>query len=182
MLRENVAGRLLTTSEAALTLTEILVAIAVIGILASLLIPTLTAAKRKANSVRCISNLRQLGIAVRLYADDNDGRLPRARGFAQSETNEAGGLPVIQQVLAPQLRGVRAVFKCPGDKGGVFEREGSSYEWNTSLNGGILHRIGQDRPEGNVTKTFLLRDREGWHSRGRRNAVFADGHVGPDGL
>jgi prepilin-type processing-associated H-X9-DG protein len=89
-------------------------------------------------------------------------------------------LPVIHQVLSPQLRGVHDAFKCPEDEDGVFERDGSSYEWNVSLNGRILHRIGQDRPEENATKTFLLRDREGWHPRGRKNAVFVDGHAAPD--
>jgi prepilin-type N-terminal cleavage/methylation domain-containing protein/prepilin-type processing-associated H-X9-DG protein len=165
---------------AAFTLIELLVTVAVIGVLAALLMPALSSARRKADSARCISNLRQLGIAARLYADEIDGRLPRARAFAQTGTNIAGGLPTIQQVLSPQVRGVGDVFKCPRDKGGLFERDGSSYDWNASLNGRILHRIGQDRPDESSSGTFLLRDREGWHSRGRRNAVFVDGHAGPE--
>jgi len=167
---------------AAFTLIELLVTIAVIGVLAALLMPVLSSARRKADSARCISNLRQLGIAVRLYADENESRLPRAPAFGQSGTNTPSGLPLIQQVLLPQVRGVRDVFKCPRDKGGVFERDGSSYEWNTSLNGRILHRIGQDGSGEDIGKTYLLRDREGWHSHGRRNAVFVDGHTGPETL
>ena len=157
--------------------------VAVIGILASIFMPAVKSAKRRADSARCISNLRQLGISVRLYADENDGRLPTARAFGQTGTNVVGrDSPVIQQVLVPQMRGARDVFECPENKRGVFERDGSSYEWNTLLNGRILHRIGQDRPDENMTKTFLLRDREGWHPRGRKNAVFADGHAGPENL
>ncbi len=153
---------------------------ALIGILASLLMPALSSAKRKANSARCISNLRQLGIAARLYADQNEGRLPRARRYGQSETNTTGALPAIQEVLASHVSGVSNVFKCPGDKGGVFDREGSSYEWNVSLSGRILHRIADGRHD--ESQTFLLRDREGWHPRGRKNAVFIDGHAGPESL
>jgi prepilin-type N-terminal cleavage/methylation domain-containing protein/prepilin-type processing-associated H-X9-DG protein len=166
----------------AFTLVELLVTVAVIGILASLLMPALSAAKRKADSTRCVSNLRQLGIAARVYADENDGLLPRVRDSGQFQTNAASSLPTIQQVLAPNLHGARDVFKCSADKAGVFAREGSSYEWNTALSGRILHRIGQDRPNEDRTKTFLLRDLQGWHPSGRRNAVFADGHAGPEGL
>lgn len=157
----------------AYTLIELLVTVVIIGVVASLLMPVLGAAKRKAKSARCLSNLRQLGIATRLYADENEGRLPRARPFAQ-ETNAIDRLPLIQQVLAPQVAGVRDVFRCPEDRKGVFEREGSSYEWNGSVSGRILYRIGE---EGG-SKTFLLRDREAWHFRGRKNAVFVDGHAG----
>ncbi len=156
----------------AFTLLELLLVIVAITVIAGLLLPVLNSARRKASSTRCISNLRQLGIAVRLYGDENDGRLPSAQAFRQSQTGAGTGLPRIPQ----------DVFKCPEDKRGIFEGEGSSYEWNTSLNGRILHRIGQDRPDESAWKTFLLRDREAWHPRGRRNAVFADGHVGPADL
>jgi prepilin-type N-terminal cleavage/methylation domain-containing protein/prepilin-type processing-associated H-X9-DG protein len=166
----------------AFTLIELLVVIGIIAILGGLLLPALSSARRKADSTRCINNLRQLGIAVRLYADENDGRLPSAAVFRQSQTNVSSGLPFIHQVLVPQVSGVSNVFKCPADKRGVFQREGSSYEWNALLNGRILHRIGQDGSGVETSKTFLLRDREGWHARGRKNAVFVDGHAGPAAL
>jgi prepilin-type N-terminal cleavage/methylation domain-containing protein len=76
----------------AFTLIELLVVISIISILAGLLLPSLSRAKAKANRIACISNLKQVGLGFRMWADDNEDRFPWQVSVAEGGTrtlNEA---------------------------------------------------------------------------------------------
>src|SRR5688500_17566876 len=61
------------------TLIELLVVIGIIMILAGMLLPALSRAKQQANRIKCLNNMRQLGLSIMMYADENEGQYPPRR-------------------------------------------------------------------------------------------------------
>jgi prepilin-type N-terminal cleavage/methylation domain-containing protein len=92
------------------TLIELLVVIAIIAILASMLLPVLNAVREKANRVNCMSNLKQIGIALNLYAESHEGLFP--------VTADSGNTGTVLGLLYPEygIDDVR-LFHCRSDKG-----------------------------------------------------------------
>src|SRR3954463_4131652 len=101
-------------SQRAFTLIELLVVIAIIAILAALLLPALAAAKARGQRTQCINNLKQVGLAFRLWSDDNGDKYPW-RVSTNSEGSQT--LPVTwlhYMVISNEVKTPR-VFLCPSD-------------------------------------------------------------------
>ena len=119
-----------TRSGRALTLIEVLVVIVVIAILMALLLPALASAWSSANRIGCLNNLHQIGIAIRLYADCNNGKIPfgpkappmmtaldfyPSTGAPTSLISLMNGQPVgLGLLLKDQLAGQPRMLFCPG--------------------------------------------------------------------
>ncbi len=190
---------------AAFTLVELLVVIAIIGLLAGLSVPVVSTVVRKADTTKCASNMRQVGIYISLYEADTQ-LFPKLGG--SGEVIPWAFRLVDEDILksyanAPELYEQEEVFRCPSDKltsGGTAR---PSYAINHELAKGPNGVLPSNRPL-NVTKpgkvimlgeTHANRDQRSYltisdtevgsgsaklafdRHQGKSNFLFADGHV-----
>jgi len=97
------------------TLIELLVVIAIIAILAALLLPSLSSAKQKAWTTSCLSNLHQIGLGMKMFADDNNELYPESGGDIRwGAVDPRTGKPSWMEQIYPQMGNTNA-FNCPGN-------------------------------------------------------------------
>jgi len=160
------------------TLVELLVTVAIIGILVAILLPALSRARISAKRTVCQSNLYQAGLAFRAYLNESFDHLPVATQMASVPHNPP--LPCIATVLLPYHQNPK-IFQCPGDTEPLdngktyFEREESSYEYPEMIGGKtVTEAFFRDMEEKDK---FLLFDYYRYFHGIWANYLFADGHV-----
>lgn len=159
------------------TLVELMVVISIIALLAGLLSSALDKSLKSGHSARCLSNLKQIGLGIQMYADGHDV-LPAATNMPSLNINT---LPALPEALEKFVG--KDIFECPGDDK-YYKEEMSSYEWETMLNGisknifsgGIQFFHHKIKPED----TRALWDYEAFHGseteEGGRNILYLDLH------
>ena len=180
------------------TLIELLVVIAIIAILAAILFPVFARAREKARQSSCLSNTKQLGMAVLTYAQDYDERLPWGAEISWNATAGQSGL--LGNALEPYVKNTQ-VFICPSVAGysGTWRNIGArtaSYGYNMVLSSGSSGMAMASYPQPADTVCLMdarnawldsvgnIYDRVGdgdyggataWHNEGAVVA-FLDGH------
>lgn len=120
----------MTRRRSGFTLIELLVVIAIIAILAAILFPIFSGVKERARFTACQNNLSQIGKAMKMYGDDNNGMFPMAWEWRKGVQSEPG----LQEALAKYVGRSEKIFACPSDRGDIGKKDqpywktfGSSY-------------------------------------------------------
>lgn len=165
----------------AFTFIELLVVMAIIAILAGLLLPVLSKAKEAGRGTACLSNLRQIGLALQIYVSENHNRLPIMYDRSLSTNNPATNMPPTVDVVMRNQLGNTNILRCPSDRQNLFEQTGASYGWNNLLNGQDAEHLQVFGINFNPHQIPVFFDKEGFHAaRGAGkevNYLYADGHI-----
>ena len=124
-------GRLVRCQTPAFTLIELLVVIAIIAILAAMLLPALARAKENAKRVSCANNLRQYGLALRMYASDFSDKLPGANNTGATPA-WPWDVPTNTVNILTQNGSQRNIMYDPS-----FSEQDNDLLWNFSVNPSI---------------------------------------------
>jgi prepilin-type N-terminal cleavage/methylation domain-containing protein/prepilin-type processing-associated H-X9-DG protein len=159
------------------TLVELLVVISIIALLIVITLPAANKVQNSARRIACASNLKQIGLGMIAYLDDNNSVMPPAAMMPSVNKN----LKSITYYVLPYLEKPE-IFKCPPDHK-FFEKEGTSYEYNMVLGGKkVKDSFFSDRLDMEERNIHVMYDFEPFHGDagepGAKNYLYADCHVG----